>query len=115
MTTNSNLYIEQGTDYRVRINIVSSDPAFDLADYDFASSARKLYSANASITASFTKFPLSNTNPINSVEMYISANSTIDVDPGKYFYDVVIQNVNTDEIEKILEGLMFIEQTVTRI
>jgi hypothetical protein len=53
-------------------------------------------------------------NPINSVEMYISADQTVDLEPGKYVYDVIMTNVDTEEHDKILEGLIFILQSITR-
>lgn len=115
MATQSNLYIDQGTDYRVTIGIASNDDGYDFDDWSFSAAASKLYSSSVAIIAEMTKIPADDENPINSVEMYISADQTADLEPGKYVYDVLMHNVTSGETDKILEGLIFILQSITRI
>lgn len=114
MATQSNLYIDQGTDYTVNIGISSSDDDFDFDDWEFSASAAKLYSSAIAIVAELTKVPATEENPINSVDMYISADQTANLAPGKYVYDVMMRNVSTGATDKILEGLIFILQSITR-
>lgn len=114
MTTKANLYIDQGTAYTINIGI-SSDEEFDLEAYSFAMSASKLYSSKIVLEGTFELLPASNNNPINSVDLTIPADQTIDAEPGKYVYDVLMTNIESEASEKILEGLLFIQQTITRI
>lgn len=113
----TNLYIDQGVDYKLNINIIvpNDDIDFDLDDWDFSASAAKLYSSSIAITAEMTKIPATEENPINSVEMYIPPDQTYDLEPGKYMYDVLMHNTDTEETRKILEGLIFILPSITRL
>jgi hypothetical protein len=114
MATQSNLYVDQGTDYRVTIGVASNDDGFDFDEWEFSAGAAKLYSSTTAIVPVMTKIYADSENPINSVEMYISADQTVDLEPGKYVYDVIMTNVDTEEHDKILEGLIFILQSITR-
>jgi len=115
MTAKANLYVNQGTAYTINIGISSEDEEFDLNEYTFAMSASKLYSSKVILEGEITLVPASNSNPINSIDLTIPGDQTIDAEPGKYVYDVLMTNIESEASEKILEGLLFIQQTITRI
>lgn len=111
----TNIYIDKGTDYLIELLIDSDEVDYDFDDYEFACAASKLYSSDVIIEAEVTKVPSSNTNPIDTIELFFSANNTVDLIPGKYVYDVLMKNTVTSETDKILEGLLFITPTITTI
>ena len=112
--TKANLYVDQGTSYTINIAI-TDDEEFDLDDYNFAMAASKLYSSSILFEGVITKVPATNSEPINSIDLTIPSEQTADAVPGKYVYDVLMTHVDTEASEKILEGLLFVNQTITRI
>jgi hypothetical protein len=48
------------------------------------------------------------------IELYIPPETTEDLDPGKYTYDILMVDLSGSRT-KVLEGLMFILPTVTRL
>jgi hypothetical protein len=113
MTTKANLYVNQGVTYSLNIGITDGED-FDLDDYNFFMSASKLYSSIPIFEGTFTKKPATNSQPINSVDLIIDGEDTLDAAPGKYVYDVLMTHIETEVSEKILEGLLFVQQTITR-
>lgn len=110
MTARANLYIDQGTDFSVDLDIFSDNGEdLPISNYLFEADAKKVFSSSGvSFSFDVNYVP----NSINKVEMRLAANTSVDVDPGKYQYDVVMispSNIRT----KILEGLVFIVATMT--
>ena len=112
MATRANFYIDQGTDFLVSLEIESDqgDP-YDINMQSFFCQARKIYSSSNLFDIEIDSFPQED---LNIVELKISKEKTQNVEPGKYQYDLIMQNSNGKRI-KILEGLMFILPTVTSI
>lgn len=110
MTTQANLYIDQGTDFSIDLDVSINDEDITLSDKNFYCSFSKLYSTTPTANAEVTV--LSGNNSI--IELSIPAGITIDLNPGKYVYDVVMTSPSGTKT-KILEGLITIIQTVTRI
>jgi hypothetical protein len=48
------------------------------------------------------------------IELYISPETSEALDPGKYTYDIIMMSQGGTRV-KVLEGLMFILPTVTRV
>lgn len=110
MTARANLYIDQGTDFSVDLDIFSDDGEdLPISNYTFQGDAKKVFSSSGPAF----EFDISYVpNSTNKVEIRLNANTSVDIDPGKYQYDVVMispSNVRT----KILEGLVFIVATMT--
>ena len=111
MTTRANLYIDQGVDFAVVLDLFDSEGIdFVISDQEFKCEVRKVFSSSVAFEA-IVKINTDD-NDINNLDLIVSANTTANVDPGKYQYDIVM----TDGIHrsKILEGLMFILPTITR-
>lgn len=108
MTARANIYIDQGADFNVSIELYDDqDYPLDTTDCEFYSSISKLYSSTpiaSFITGKHT----------GSVDLSMYANTSADLDPGKYNYDVLMINGNGDRF-KIIEGLAFVTSTITRI
>lgn len=108
MATRSNIYIDKGADFRSTIELFDGDDdELAITTYDFFADIRKFYSSNR--TAQFT---IEKAN--NDVTILLSANTTADLKPGKYEYDVLMRKP-TGEVSKIVEGLAFVVETITEI
>ena len=106
------LFLEQGTSFNTTIYLddVYGD-TYNLSNYAASSQIRKsYYSANA--TATFDTL-VGNGQIILSLD----ANTTANVNPGRYVYDVVIYNNNdrANNTIRVLEGIINVTPRVTRI
>lgn len=112
MTTQANLYVDQGTDYVIDLALTTNSGAdYPVSNKSFYCNIKKLYSSAISANAEITAYLSSNTS---TIELYLSPESTRDLDPGKYTYDVVMITQGGTQT-KILEGLMHILPTNTRV
>lgn len=111
MTTRANLYVDQGADFAVVLDLFDSEGLdFNISDQEFKCEVRKVFSSSIAFEA--TVRVNTDDNDANNLDLIVSANTTADVDPGKYQYDIIM----SDGLQrtKILEGLMFILPTITR-
>ena len=109
MTTQANLYVDQGTDFAINVDVSINDEDITLSDKTFFCSFAKLYSSAASANASVT--PLVGNNSI--LEFSVDGPTTENLEPGKYVYDVIM--ISPSGIKtKILDGLITIIPTITR-
>lgn len=111
MTTQANLYVDQGTDYTIDLVLTTNaGESFPAGNRSFFCSIKKLYSSVATANAEVTSLESAN----NTISLYIDPATTEDLDPGKYTYDIVMVSQSGAK-SKILEGLMFIISTNTRV
>lgn len=111
MTTRANLYVDQGVDFAVVLDLFDVEGTdFNISDQIFKCEVRKVFSSSIAFEAEVRVN--TDDNDTNNLDLVVSANTTASVEPGKYQYDIVM----TDGIQrsKILEGLMFILPTITR-
>jgi hypothetical protein len=106
------LFIEQGASFNTDVNISDANGApKDLTNYSVYSQIRKSYYSTTSYD-----FTINITDPINGiVEMDMSSELTSNIHPGRYVYDVVIKNNDTQQVTRIFEGIASILPRVTRI
>ena len=112
MIIRKNLYVDQGVDYVLTINL--ADPAgeeYIVSDQEFYCSVRKIYSSNLSFEADFDIVDGDDSDA--NVNMIFHAHDTKDKKPGKYQYDVIMVTT-TGATVKIAEGLLFLNPTITR-
>ena len=113
MTTRANLYVDQGADFLINLDLFTDlGEEFNTDAYTFYASVRKLYSTTVVFNME-TRVVVDDGDP-NNFEIYISPDKTKDLEPGKYVYDILMVSDN-GVIDKIVEGLIFIVPTVTRI
>lgn len=109
MTTNVNLYVDQNTDFTAEISVFDSASSdYTIDDQTFTASAKKMYSASPAFSIVVTVD--TEDGDVNNLTLSISANTTVDLDPGKYRYNVLMDD-GTEKI-KILEGLLILLPTV---
>lgn len=112
MTTRANLYVDQGIDYSIDLFLTTNDgEEYSAANKTFYCNIKKLYASSISANAEITSHLSANTSMI---ELYIPPETSEALDPGKYTYDIVMVN-GSGSRTKVLEGLMFILPTVTRL
>jgi len=109
-TTRSNLYVDQGTDFYANVQIFSNDTEYDVSDSTFFGSARKIYSSALAFDFQVTMIQ---DGVINDVKLFVAAADTINLEPGKYQYDIMMSR-GTNSREKILEGLITVLPSITR-
>jgi len=108
MPTQANIYIDQGTDYETSVEVVNDDGLpVDLVGAVLKAQARKVYS-----TKTVFEFDILTADASQGTFLlYLSAENNNDLKPGKYKYDVLI-TVGGSTV-KLIEGLVFIVETVT--
>lgn len=112
MITRANLYVDQGVDFSALLDL--SDEAggvFDITSQQFYCDVRKVFSSTSLFSPTLIVEPGGETGVL---EMRVSSIDTANVEPGKYQYDVLMVS-NGGRTEKLLEGIMFILPTITRI
>ena len=111
MTTRANMYVDQGVDFAIILDLFSdAGDEFNILNQQFKCEARKVFSSTIAFEANISINLYD--NDINNIELSIPANTTAEVEPGKYQYDIIM--LSGTQRSKILEGLMFILPTVTR-
>ena len=112
MTTRANMYVDQGVDFAVTLDLFDIDGYdFNIDDQIFKCEVKKVYSSTSAFEAQVSI----NTDDagLNNLNLIINANTTADIDPGKYQYDIIM--IDGNQRYKLLEGLMFILPTVTSV
>jgi hypothetical protein len=110
MATTRNLTIDQGTTFSISIELSDAiDNPLDLTEYTIRAQLRKSYGSNT-----FTQFSTSSgENPENGViTLSLTSVQTTSLRPGRYVYDIEIQN--DDGVTRVLEGIITVTPEVTR-
>lgn len=108
MGSRVNFYIDQGTDFRISFDLFDEDDdELVLSTYSFYADLKKMYA-----TTKAADFVIETAN--NDVTIKLSANTTSDLDPGKYTYDVLMRKP-TGEMSKLVEGLATVIPTITEV
>lgn len=107
----SNLYLEQGTTFTTTITLDDVyGETYNLVGYTASSQMRKsYYSSNATAT-----FDTTVNVGQGSVSLYLDSTITANIAAGRYVYDAVITDSNTNTTTRILEGIIEVSPCVTR-
>lgn len=104
------LYIDQGTDFGITINLDETDGTpLATANVEFFSSARKVFSSESQFS-----FDVIQANGDGSMSIGLSSDVSANIKPGKYEYDVLMRAEN-NAVFKLIEGLVFVLPTMTRL
>lgn len=108
MGSRANIYIDQGSDFRITIELFDeNDLDLPISAYNFYADMKKMYSAKRS-----AEFEIQKAN--NDITLVLSSDITATLTPGKYEYDVLMRKP-TGEMSKIVEGLAFVIPTITEV
>jgi len=108
MSSQLNIYIDRGTDFRLTVELFDEDDLdLPITNYTFYSEIKKLYSSKPAAS-----FEIQKTD--NDITLVLDSYSSSQLTPGKYTYDVLMKKP-TGEISKIVEGLAFVISTITEV
>ena len=108
MGSRANIYIDQGADFRISIELFDADDTDLVIDsYSFYADMKKMYS-----TKRAAEFTIEKAN--NDITLVLDPETTSQLTPGKYEYDVLMRKP-TGEMSKIVEGLAFVIPTITEV
>ena len=112
MTLYKNLFIDQGSDFEVEVQLQNStsEPR-DLTNLEFYGQARK--SAGSSTAYNFTVSSV--TNKPGTIKIAMSNKESGYMKPGRYVYDIYARNQSTNKEFKLVEGIVEIIHQVTNI
>ena len=106
------LFLEQGTTFSTSLTLQDENGLpYELTNFSVRSQARKsYYSTNPTIT--FTSSVLDANNGI--IQLFADAPTTANVPYGKLVYDVLLTDMSSNTVSRVLEGQIFVSPTVTR-
>lgn len=106
----ANLFIDQGTDFSVTVDVTDTDGSvLDLDGYTASAQIRKTYSSS-SVSATFgTSISASN----GQVTLTLSDTVTAGLSAGRYVYDLNIES-SGGQVTRVVEGQAIVTPGVTR-
>ena len=108
MGSKANIYIDQGTDFRITLEMFDGDDDdLVIGTFSFFADLRKMYSSKRAAEFEFEKTD-------NDITLLLSSDITSQLTPGKYQYDVIMKKP-TGELSKIVDGLAFVISTITEV
>lgn len=111
MATESNLYIDQGTDFIKTVTIVDGEGnLIPLEDYEVRSQMRKYYGSSSGYTfeAGIASYEDS------TIYIGMTKDQTRDLPAGRYLYDIEITSPE-GERTRVLEGVVTVTPEITKI
>ena len=106
----ANLFIDQGTDFQVAVDVSdSTGQVLNLSGYTSAGQIRKTY-GSSTISATFTT---SNENVTGKVTLSLTDPQTSALEPGRYVYDMNITSAG-GITTRVVEGQAIVTPGVTR-
>jgi D-Tyr-tRNAtyr deacylase len=106
----ANLYIDQGTDFSITVDVTdSAGETLDLSNYTAAAQIRKTYSSS---TVSAT-FATSIAELAGQVTISLTDTQTSAIEAGRYVYDLNITSA-AGVVTRVIEGQAIVTPGVTR-
>ena len=106
----ANLYIDQGTDYTITVDVTdSAGDILDLTGYTATAQIRKTYTSS-SLSATFTT---SITEAAGQVTISLTDTQTSALEAGRYVYDLNIESAGGVKT-RVIEGQAVVTPGVTR-
>ena len=110
MAAISNLYIDQGTDFNVTVDVTNIDGSvLNLSNYTAVSQIRKTY-GSSNVSATFTT---SITCCSRASNTYFNRYTNIYLTAGRYVYDLNITS-SAGQTTRVVEGQVVLTPGVTR-
>lgn len=107
------LYIDQGATFNnvLNINDDMTNANINLSNYIVTSQMRRsYYSQNASANIVCTVTDAAN----GTITMSLAAANTALIKPGRYLFDVKINNTSTLVVTRIVEGIMTVTPSISK-
>lgn len=108
-----NLYVDQGATFAAAITVtnVSLAAQLELENCQIYAHIKKS-SFSTNVTA---EFHCTYTAETNQIMIYMTAEETAAVYPGRYEYDVLVVDTNRNSTTKIMGGIVHFDATTTKI
>jgi hypothetical protein len=106
------LFMEQAASFSTTITV--SDiygEVFNLSGYTAHSQMKKSYYS----TSPTANFVCTIDAQLGTITLALSINTTINISPGRYVYDVILRKNDDASITRILEGIVNVSPAVTRL
>ena len=108
MTQKYNITVNQGVDFQLTFEVTDEDgDPIDYSAYTGVAEFRKSYLSTNSVSFSVSI-------DLNEVTISLAGSDTANVAPGKYEYDVLVRDATNANSEKIMEGIMVLDPTISR-
>lgn len=103
-----NLVIDQGATFSTSFNLTDDDDyTYDLSSYTATAKLRRHYESANSV--SFTT-----EIEDNVVTLSLTPTETANINSGRYVYDIELFDNDTNNVIRIIEGLVFVQPNVTK-
>lgn len=110
MAIKQNIVIDQGSSVQLEFNLVdSTGTVIDLTDYNARAQMRKHYESINSVSFACTINVAS-----GGISLYLDSIDTDLLSSGRYVYDVELYSDSTDDVYRIVEGLVTVNPGVTK-
>jgi hypothetical protein len=110
MATKANIVIDQGSTFSVTFDLTdeNGDP-LNLVGYTANAQLRKHYSSTNSVV-----FTCTSSGANGNVTLSLTANQTNTIIAGRYVYDVELTENVSNNVSRIVEGIVTVTPQVTR-
>ena len=109
------LTVNQNTDVSIKINVTSANgAAMDINDKLFSGSMKKRYADASNTAISFGTSITNANNGVITLSLTSAQTTALDADT-RYVYDVMMYDSGNTNIEKILDGKVFVRSSVTSV
>lgn len=99
-----NITIEQGTDFTSTFTVANSDSSvYNLYNSTAVAKLRKHHSSTKSYSFTTTITVLT-----GKIQLDMSSDITKDIEPGRYYYDILLTNTNTGMKTRVIEGMVMV-------
>ncbi len=108
----NNLVVDSGIDFNQIFTLESQNEnsALNLSNYGVFSQIRK-----HSGSSNYKNFSTEVVNSaLGQIKIGLASSETSSLKPGRYVYDIVIQNNTTGVKSKVVEGMVLVREGVTR-
>lgn len=112
MATISNLYIDAGSDYSSIITVAGANGGpLNLSSYTIKSQLRRSFKSSVAYA-----FDASVANAsAGQIRLILSAETSEQMEPGRWLYDVEITNTTNGLKRRVVEGVVTITPQITQI
>ena len=112
MASYANISADQGADLQIPVTIedVNGDP-LDLSNYNLYGQVRRTYKSENAVDFTVNKAADATTGEIT---VLLTATQTEAMKSGRYVYDVYAKNTGTNQVIKVIEGMLELVPAVTK-
>ena len=113
MAARANLQIDQGATFSTDVTVTNADgTAFNLTDHTASAKLALGYASTRTRTDFTTSIAADPTTGILTLSLTSTQTDALEA-PARYVYDVEVTNTNTNNVTRVIEGIITINPSVT--